>query len=220
MPTIAIAPPEDFTALDAALDALDSFAWVAFTSVNAVEAFFARLRERGLDMPQALRRAAVGDRTAEALVAQGHPAHLVSMVATAVGLAAALRTEADLHGKRVLFPRSERAKDTLTTLLREAGARVTDPIAYRTLPGMDAEAAEALRKALLQGEIDWIALTSPSTWIELTEAIAPDRVPETVRLAAIGPSTARAIRESGYAVGCEAKEPGLAGLLEAIAQAS
>ncbi|HEY9900587.1 MAG TPA: uroporphyrinogen-III synthase [Pantanalinema sp.] len=220
MPTIAISPPGDRAPLDAALDTLDAYAWAAFTSVNAVEAFFARLRERGARMPSTLRVAAVGDRTAEALASQGHPAHLVPKVATAVGLAEALRAEEDLHDKRFIFPRGDRASQTLATLLREAGARVEDPVAYRTVPGMDAEEAGRLKEALRHGGIDWIALTSPSTWIELLEAIAPERVPSTVRLAAIGPSTARAIRQSGYEVGCEAREPGLAGLLEAIARAN
>ncbi|MNX82560.1 uroporphyrinogen-III synthase [compost metagenome] len=220
MPTIAIAPPEDWSALDAALERLDSYDWVTFTSVNTAQAFFGRLRERGKDsLPASLRLASVGDRTAEAMAAEGHPAHLVAEVATAVGLAAAMREAEDLRGKRVLFPRGDRARETLTVLLREAGAQVEDPVVYRTLSGMDAASIEALRDLLAKDAPDWIALTSPSTWIELLAAIAPEQVPSTVRLAAIGPSTAKAIRESGYDVGCEAQEPGLPGLIEAIAQA-
>lgn len=217
-PTIAIAPPEDWGPLDSALDDLDAYAWAAFTSVNAVEAFFARLDRAGRRLPSTLRVAAVGDRTAEVLAAQGQPVHLVAPVATAVGLAGAMR-EQGMSGVRILFPRGDRASRTLATLLREAGAEVVDPVVYRTVPGMGPEEAECLRAALRQEAVDWIALTSPSTWVELLEAIAPERLPSAVRLAAIGPSTARAIRQSGYEVGCEASEPGLPGLLQAIAQA-
>lgn len=216
IPTIAIAPPEDWAGLDACLERLDAYAWVAFTSVNAVEAFFGRLASRRLS--EGIRLAAVGGRTAEAMAALGHPAHLVAEVATAEGLAATLRSRTELVGQRVLFPRGDRARETLSVLLREAGAQVEDPIAYRTLSGMAPAAVSALREALAHEAFDWIALTSPSTWSELLKAIAPERVPPGVRLAAIGPSTARAIRESGYAVGCEAREPGVPGLLEAISQ--
>ena len=47
IPVIAIAPPDDIVALDAALDALSTYDWIAFTSANAVKAVAERLRERG-----------------------------------------------------------------------------------------------------------------------------------------------------------------------------
>src|SRR5690242_8781351 len=46
-PTIEICPPESFTALDAAVDHIDSYHWLMFTSVNSVEPFVARLRKKG-----------------------------------------------------------------------------------------------------------------------------------------------------------------------------
>ena len=46
LPSIRIAPPEDYAAMDAALDNLGSYDWVIFASANAVEAVFQRLQTR------------------------------------------------------------------------------------------------------------------------------------------------------------------------------
>src|ERR1035437_6070503 len=59
IPTIEIAPPASFAALDAALASLSSFDVVAFTSANAVTAFQQRARLLGI-VPQPRRIAVVG----------------------------------------------------------------------------------------------------------------------------------------------------------------
>ena len=72
LPTIAIAPPDDFAPLDAALRQLAAYDGFIFTSVNAVQACFARARALGLPMPQPPRAwvCAVGQATAAALAAE------------------------------------------------------------------------------------------------------------------------------------------------------
>ena len=73
VPTIEIAPPADFAALDEALKDLRSFGWVIFTSVNGVDAFFRRMNELGMDA-RALgssRVCAIGPITAAALEQRG-----------------------------------------------------------------------------------------------------------------------------------------------------
>ena len=42
IPTVEIAPPTSFAALDAALTCLRTYDWLVFTSANAVEAFHRR----------------------------------------------------------------------------------------------------------------------------------------------------------------------------------
>src|ERR1039458_3577866 len=74
IPTIEIAPPASFAALDAALASLSSFDVVAFTSANAVTAFQQRARLLGIVLgiaPQPRRIAVVGPSTARAVEAIG-----------------------------------------------------------------------------------------------------------------------------------------------------
>ncbi|MFN6105986.1 MAG: uroporphyrinogen-III C-methyltransferase [Planctomycetaceae bacterium] len=69
MPLIAIEPPADFTAIDAALERLPSYDWSVFTSSNGVAGLMNRLWQRGFDtrrLHQA-KLAAIGEGTAAAL---------------------------------------------------------------------------------------------------------------------------------------------------------
>ena len=50
-PTIVVEAPPSWEPLDAALDALDTFTWVVFTSVNGVAMLDRRLGARGLAWP-------------------------------------------------------------------------------------------------------------------------------------------------------------------------
>src|SRR5215208_5597232 len=43
-PTIEIRPPADYTAFDAAIENIETYQWVIFTSVNGVAPFLERLR--------------------------------------------------------------------------------------------------------------------------------------------------------------------------------
>lgn len=210
LPLIAIGPPADWTPLDRALAELASFDWVALTSANAVEALFDRIQQQGLSMP-ALCWAVVGRRTAEALEAKGQKPDLVADPATAERLAELL-LDRGMAGRRVLFPCSDRARESLPRILRSADAVVEAPVAYRTL---SAEAPGLALRQLLEGPA-WITLTSPSTWHELLRALGGSPLPARVRLAAIGPTTAEAVRESGYEPACVADPPGVKGLLEAL----
>src|SRR5258708_21529461 len=48
IPTIEIKPPRSFKALDAALRNISKYDWLILTSVNGVEALFARLKNLGI----------------------------------------------------------------------------------------------------------------------------------------------------------------------------
>ncbi|HEY9856833.1 MAG TPA: uroporphyrinogen-III synthase [Stenomitos sp.] len=212
LPLISIFPPEDWTPLDRALSALSSYDWVALTSANAVEAVFERLHALGVAVPP-VRWAVVGRRTGEVLRAKGAIPEVTAEPATAECLAERL-LERGVAGQRVLFPRGDRAREVLPQLLREAQAEVEAPVAYRTLSAENRDL-----RALLPG-VAWITLTSPSTWHELCKALGSEPLPAHVRLAAIGPTTAAAVQESGHEVACVAEPPGVKGLLDAMVRST
>ncbi len=219
-PTIRVEPPADSGPLkESVARAGEEFDWIAFTSVNAVEAFFDALGQAGLDS-RALSRcrvAAVGPATAERLAQCGIRADLQPGAFTTAAVVEALASAGELKGRRVLCPRSDIAPPELTDALRERGALVTEVIAYRTVPD-DANAAQ-VRDLLLRGEVHWLTFTSSSTVRHFCSAVEPKTLASSsVKIASIGPATSATLRELGLAPAVEAKPHTIAGLLDALVQ--
>jgi uroporphyrinogen III methyltransferase/synthase len=114
VPTIAIEPPASWAPLDRALEHLGEYAWVIFTSVNAVAMVERRLEAqgRGMDALGTARLAAIGPATAEALRARGCRVELVPSEYVAEALVDGLRDRLR-PGDRMLLPRAAEARDVL-----------------------------------------------------------------------------------------------------------
>jgi uroporphyrinogen III methyltransferase/synthase len=221
LPTVGFAPAEDPAELDAAFARLADFDWILFTSQNAVRFFGSRWLETGRERT-ALgsvrgRIAAVGSATARALAAEGMKVNYVAQTQSGESLATELRDS--MRGKQVLLPRSDRVDDRLPSALREAGATVYEVTAYRTLrpETLDPEILAGLRRA----EIAAIVFASPSAFHNLA-AFVPQAdlaaLSTQVQFAAIGSTTARALREGGVRVAIESNDSSSAGLADAIAK--
>ena len=217
-PTIEIQPPEEFRPLDEAIQALDSFDHLVFTSVNGVEAFVGRLRHFGLDLravPREAKVAAIGPATAERLEQVGLRVDVVPEEYRAEALIEALGVET-LSGKRVLIPRAKVAREVLPDRLREAGAEVVVPSAYESVPG--SEGKEELARSLEKGEIDCVTFTASSTVENFVGAFEEAaRLLEKTRVACIGPITADTARKHGLRVDAVADRYTIPGLVEAVA---
>jgi len=135
-------------------------------------------------------------------------------------LAAEIERAGTLAGARVLFPRAERARETLVAELARRGATVDAPETYRTRA--PAEAGSALRAALASG-IDAVAFTSPSTVEHLFALLSADERAELVagaRFACIGPTTAETLRALCPEIRPEvAERPAMSALVEALERA-
>ena len=220
IPTIEIAPPTSFAALDAALTALSSFDLVAFTSANAVEAFHQRAQLLGLT-PAPRRIAVVGPATARAADAIGLHADVVPPTFTAESLAHTIVQTVlpEVPGARILLVLVEQAPATLASALAEAGARVTVAAAYSNHVPEASLAAVAALFAEPANYPDAVTFTSASTagnLIALLEAAGLSLPATTVR-ASIGPVTSRALDGLGLPPHLEAAEPTIAALVEALA---
>jgi uroporphyrinogen-III synthase/uroporphyrinogen III methyltransferase/synthase len=218
LPSVAFAPPDDPGPLDAALGELARFDWVVFASATAVERTVARLRAvgRAPSALAALRLAAVGPATAERLAREVREPDLVPADATGERMAAALA--ARVRGKRVLVPRPAEGRPELVEGLAAAGAEVTAVVAYRTLPAPP-EAVLPLAAWIEAGEVDAVAFASPSA-VKAVAAGLGDRARllGRVPLAAIGPTTAAALREAGLEVAVQPARYTGPDLAEAIAE--
>ena len=212
IPTIEIVPPDSYAPLDSALQQLESYDWLLFTSANAVEVF--AKRRNPLLVPR--RIAVIGPATAKAVNEIGLPVDLCPPKYIAESLAEALAPE--VPGKKVLLIRAFEARDVVPDALAAAGALVTIAEAYRTqLPQSSIPAIQKLFSSP-ENYPDAVTFTSASTarnLVMLLEA-ADLALPSGIALASIGPITSQALHELGYAATIEAAEPTLAALVAAM----
>ena len=153
LPVFEIAGPSSWTALDGALDRLEEFTWLLFTSRNAVAGFVERAGDR--DLPEALKIGAVGSSTARDAEAAGLEVDLVPTAFTGAALAAALGQPEGA----VLIARVEDGPPETPEALRESGWVVEEVPVYRNLPLEPDPAAVAVVQA---GDFDVVTLMSPS----------------------------------------------------------
>jgi uroporphyrinogen-III synthase len=221
LPTVSFAAVENSQALDAALRSIAEFDWILFTSQNAVRFFCQRIRELELNVASFERPrplvAAVGTATAAAATEEGFRVDTVSKNHSGEALAQELWDA--IGDRKILLPRSDRADDRLPKALREAGANVTEIVTYRTAvpDSLDPQILKSIRDA----EVDAIVFASPSAFRFLSECLGAAELAELssrVQFAAIGPTTARALREQGVRVEIEATQSSAAGLADSIAK--
>ncbi len=215
VPTIEIATPVSFNALDAALTCLRTYDWLVFTSANAVEAFHRRAQFHHLtQLPKKV--AVIGPATLRAANAIGLTVDLVPPQYIAESLAAALHPEA--QGKSFLLVRAADARDTLPVTLRAAGATVTIAEAYRNqLPSGSIPAIQNLF-ASPANYPDAITFTSASTARNLFSLLEAANLilPSGIALASIGPITTKALLDLGYPPTVEAAEPTISALVQSL----
>lgn len=210
-PAIEVEPRADAETRAAAASA-GGFNLIVFSSVNAVEGFFAELARDGRDaraLP-GVRIGAVGTATAAALRKRGVIADIVPERQTAEGMLAALEGE-NLGGRRVLLPQAANARPTLADGLRARGAVVTEAVFYDTRPRpLD----DATRQAVVTA--DFVTFASGSAVASLIEALGGPDALRTSKLVSIGPTTSAALRRHGLEPLAEAERHDIDGLVEAL----
>jgi uroporphyrinogen-III synthase len=207
LPAVSFSEPSETGDLDRAIADLESFDWILFTSANAVRFFAARCEKLGANVSQAKkpRCAAVGPATASAAAAEGFTIDYVAK--EFLGAALARELGAALAGKKVILPRSERAGRDLPNALHDAGAHITEVIAYHT--GGLGPADPAVLQALSEARVDVVSFFSPSAVENFRAELGPEvfsRVAANAALAAVGPVTAAALRQVGLPVAIESPE--------------
>jgi uroporphyrinogen-III synthase len=221
-PAIAIVPPADYIALDAAIARLDDYDWLVVTSANGVRALLGRMADLGRAATELrqLRIGAIGPATAQALAEHGLQA---SFMPTAYVAEAILDEIGDVDGQRILLPRADIAREALAVGLRANGARVDEIAAYRTVPGPGAPELVARLRA---GEIDAITFTSSSTVRYLLDGLAAAGLERSAAIeqlqhavvVCIGPITATTAAEEGLRVDVIAREYTGDGLVTALVE--
>jgi uroporphyrinogen-III synthase len=220
LPLVAFAEPEDFAPFDQALAQIDQFDWLILTSAQTVRAVMQRTADLQLPIVKRdsrLRVACVGPVTAEAARKTNLPVKYVA--ATHHGVALANELGSRVQGAKVLLPRSDRANPDLPTALKRHGAQVTEVIAYSTL--RPAEVDQDALKKVAEGESDAVLFFSPSAVQHFKELVGAEEVrliPGKLAILAVGPVTAKALRDAGVPHFAVAPHTNAASVIEALEQ--
>jgi len=197
IPTIEIVPtnaPE----LDAAIQSLDGYDWLFFTSVNGVITFFQRLKKITPSGVEALPKiCAIGPATSEEIRGFGHDVALQPSLYQAEGIIdefTAIYGET-LSGINILIPRARVARTILPEKLSELGAEVDVVPVYETR--VPAGSGALLEKVLNEHHIDLITFTSSSTVQNLVSLAGDIERITGYDCAVIGPITAQTAKEYG-----------------------
>lgn len=216
-PTIEIQPLDDYSEIDQAIAQRASYQWLVFTSVNGVKYFWQRLHYAGLDSRAlgGLKVAAIGPATADILREQGIQPDFIPERYVAEGIVEGLLA-LGMAGQKVLLPRAREAREVLPDDLRAAGAVVDVVPVYVTVPALARR--EQVLDMLEQGRIHCVTFGSSSTVENFLSTIPLEILKKypAVRLAAIGPITAKTLEKHGLPCDIQPKEYTIPALVEAL----
>ena len=217
LPSIEIAPLEDYTDLDQALSEGVHLAtrWVIFSSTNAVESVFARLDVLGLDSRvfSNAKVAAIGPATALELERRGIKPDFIPSASPSETVLNEL-SNYNWKDMSVLLPVSNIGREVLSEGLNNLGAKVTRIIAYRTITP---EGISDKAKQLIRDGIDVVTFTSSSTVRNLVNLLDEDSTQLSSSLiACIGPITAKTAVDMGLRVELIAEDATVESLVESL----
>ncbi len=179
---------------------------IIFTSRNAVDHFFRICQEAKLEMPAEMKYFCISDQTANYLQKY--------IVLRKRKLFVGLRTAADLFdvikkhkGEKFLYPCSDIRKDDLPEFMRANNLKFTEAVIYRTVASDLSDLSDV--------KYDCLAFFSPSGISSLFVNF-PDFVQDGTRIAAFGPTTAKAVRDAGLILDIEAPMPNAPSMTGAI----
>ena len=219
-PTIEVIPPADWGPVDRAIQDLDHYDWVIFTSINGVRFFFQRLREKGEDVRalHGIRIGAIGPKTASGLEERGLRLDFIPPEYRAEAVIEGLGKD-EVVSKRFLLPRAAKAREILPEKIKEMGGQIDVVPVYETIRPTGKR--EEVRDLLKTGGISCITFTSSSTVENFVKMFPQADVPslvEKVTIACIGPITAQTAHEHGLEVKIMPEEYTIEALTSAIVE--
>jgi uroporphyrinogen III methyltransferase/synthase len=221
--TINIEPVDMYDILDEALERIEEYHWILFTSLNGVRYFFNHLYSKGLDARDLKGPdiGVVGKSTADLLLTYGINADHIPPVFTSDGLAESLLDQG-VEGRNILIPRAVEAREIMPETLRGAGAQVTIAPVYQNIPPEGRK--DELRVELESGAVDMLTFTSSSTvknfltMVDAADQQELEKLLSGVKIAAIGPITAKTVTDSGLQVDVQPETHTIPSMIQAIVE--
>jgi uroporphyrinogen-III synthase len=215
VPAIAIEIDPADGPLDEAVRSLDRYGWVVVTSANGARAAVEAVR-RAEVRATGSRWAAIGPATASVLEGAGIAVGFQPSRSDAAAIGQELPVKRE---ESVLLVRGNLADPALPDALLARGARVDHVVAYRTTMAPPSS-REILRRALADGPIDAVVLTSGSTADGLATVASDEGLDiRSIPAICIGAQTARAATAAGFHVLAVSPSQDVRGLADTTARA-
>ena len=221
LPALVIGPPNEWGPLDDALDELENFHWLIFSSANGVRAVEERLQKKNLSLskyPKSLKFAVVGRKTAQTLKDHGVIADFIPPEYVADSLINNFPVSG--AGLKILLPRVQSGGRTiLAESFSASGAQVTEVSAYQSScpKSISKETIDAFDKL----EVNAITFTSGKTVLHTAKLLKDyfgnqlEKKLTKVKLISIGPQTSLTCRMCFKRVDREAEIHDMNGLVDA-----
>lgn len=231
-PTIEIAPPRSYAELDSAIDKINAYNWLVFTSVNGFKYFTKRFFDRDRDIRDlsGIKICAIGTKTASEIKKYGIKVDIVPEEFNAEGLVEVFIKEAklstsqppnfstsqSLRDLKILLPRAEIAREIFPEKIKELGGQIDTPTAYIAIKSE--KHGKRLKKFLKSGMISVATFTSTATFNVFSSIMGKDAADflNSTTIAAIGPVTAKAIENAGLKVTIMPKEATIKAMVNEI----
>lgn len=234
LPTIRIVPPKSYSELDKAINEVETYQWIIFTSQNAADYFIKRYfrKNKTLVNLKKIKIGAIGPATRKKLEEYNLKIVFQPKKYTSKGIVKEFKTKkfgigggylrgahlkgGHLKGERILLPRADIAPQWLPEQLSKLGFQVTQVVAYRT--EREKKIQPQIKKMLKNGKIDFAVFTSSSTVKNFLALIPKKKLHPKIKFVSIGPVTTKTARELGLKISIQAKKYTTAGLVKAILQ--
>ena len=221
LPAIIVGYPDDMNPLDDALNEIEDFHWIIFSSTNSIKFVDERLRKFNSSLKECSKKvkiAVVGEKTSLALDELGIHADYVPPEFIAESLIENFPTSG--YGLRIFLPRVQSGgRNIIADEFRNSGSRVVDVPAYETrCPKL---IPEKTIQAISRNNIDAIVFSSGKTVKNsaflLEKEFGKDwlKILKGVKLLTIGPQTSLVCQRLFGRVDKQANKFSFDGLLDA-----
>lgn len=192
VPAIKTVAIPDNKALDEAIEDIEKYTVIGFTSPYGVKVFFDRMLELGVDIRKlaGIKFAAIGEGTRKAIEEKGIMVDLMPEKYSGGDLGGLLAEKC--RGEKILIPRAAIGTDAVVAPLREAGIDFLDLPVYET-------EKEVRNIVGFEDDVDMVAFTSASTVRSFISA-NPELDCSKVKAVCIGEQTAEQARKAGMKV--------------------
>jgi len=212
IPVISIKSVDDYKTIDTAVERINDYDWLIFTSVNGVRMFFERffLLNDIRDL-SGVKLAAIGPATKKELEALHVKVDFLPSEYVAECFTDEFIRDYEIKERKFLLISSDKARDHILKTFTQLGGHCTALIGYKTSAGKLSR--EEFNEKINGLSIDWITFTSSSTVKNFFKLYGGKK---RFKIASIGPVTSASVRDAGFSPDVEADEHTIPGLVKAI----